>query len=238
MYQIIYGVGRAQGKHPHARLEGRHHLRPSESDRAESLLRHRPPRRAHAGRSRQGCRRLRRTLQRQHPVARHGALHGRQPHRLRPCQPRARDFLRGRHGSAPRRAHVNRTQRLPQPNQQRHRLPLHLPRSPRRERHRHQRRDEDGCRTRHCRPRQADGARRRQPGLSCQRPHFRTEILHSQASRSATHHRGERRRCQSSHRERRGTQADHRLGCLQAESETTRNSRATSMPQPLHIRNA
>ena len=77
-------------------------------------------------------------LQGQRALEGDGEDDGQGSRHLRPRQPRARNLLRGRDGRPSRRAHVHRSYRLSQPNQQRDRLPLHLPRRPRRSRHRHQ----------------------------------------------------------------------------------------------------
>ena len=53
---------------------------------------------------------------------------------LRAGQPRSGDQLPRREGGAPRRDRRDRAQRLPQPGQQRARVPLHLPRRARRAR--------------------------------------------------------------------------------------------------------
>ena len=68
---------------------------------------------------------------------------GRQADHLRHGQSRSRDHAGGRARGALRRDHRHRPQRLPQPDQQRAGLPLHLPRRARRARPHHQRRDED-----------------------------------------------------------------------------------------------
>ena len=107
----------------------------------------------------------------------HGALDGREPDRLRHGQPDAGDLLGGGHRGAQRRHHGHRPQRLPEPGQQRARLPVHLPRRPRRARHRHQRRDEArrGARARRAGARGraglgAQGLRARAPALRARVP--------------------------------------------------------------------
>ena len=74
----------------------------------------------------------------------HGPVDGQGPHRLRARQPGSGDQLPGRQGGPRRRHHGHRALRLPEPGEQRPRLPLHLPRRPRRARHGHHRGDEDG----------------------------------------------------------------------------------------------
>ena len=129
-----------------------------------------PHRHPHAGRGRQRCRRLRGTVEGQRADEGDGEDDGQRPRHLRTGQPRAGNQLRGRHGGPSRRADVDRPHRLSQPDQQRHRLPLHLPRCPRRARHRHQRGDEAGRRARHCRPGQAARARRGERRLQGEQP--------------------------------------------------------------------
>ena len=65
-----------------------------------------------------------------------------QPHHLRARQPRSRDQLPGRQGGAPRRDRRHGAQRLPEPGQQRARLPVHLPGRAGRAGQGHQRGDE------------------------------------------------------------------------------------------------
>ena len=67
--------------------------------------------------------------------------------------------------AAPRRDDLHRALRLPEPGQQRHLLPLHLPRRARRRRLGDQRGDEDGRGPRHCRARPRGAVRRGRQGL-------------------------------------------------------------------------
>ena len=72
----------------------------------------------------------------------HGEVHGEGPDRLRDGQPRPGDQPRGCQGSPQGRDHRDRPLGLPQPDQQRARLPVHLPRCAGRARQGDQRGDE------------------------------------------------------------------------------------------------
>ncbi len=89
------------------------------------------------------------------------------------------EVLRGPH----RRHHGHRPLRLPEPGQQRARLPVHLPRRARRRRHRDQRGDEARGRARPRRPRQGGRARLGDPGLRRQAVQVRSRLHHPEAVR-------------------------------------------------------
>ena len=97
------------------------------------------PRRAHQGaharRGDEGRRRLLRPVGQGRGDQGDGAVDGDQADHLRHGQSRSRDHAGGRALGARRRHHRHRPQRLPQPDQQRAGLPLHLPRRARRARH-------------------------------------------------------------------------------------------------------
>jgi malate dehydrogenase (oxaloacetate-decarboxylating)(NADP+) len=96
-------------------------------------------RRAHAGRRAGGRRRLRRPLGRPTGHARDGALDGADPMIFAMANPDPEITYDEAVAGAARRHHGHRPLGLPQPGQQRPRLPVHLPRRPRRARHHHQR---------------------------------------------------------------------------------------------------
>ena len=83
---------------------------------SKKFLCHRPPRRAHTGRSHQGRRRIPWLIQRKRSHTRHGAQYGRSSDRIRPCQPYSRNFLRRCYGITPGCLDVYRTFGLSQPN--------------------------------------------------------------------------------------------------------------------------
>ncbi len=92
--------------------------------------------------------------------------HGRYTHCLCPCQPRARNLLRRRHGCPPRCINVYRAKRLSQSNKQRYRIPLYLPWRIGCSRQSHQRRYEAGRRACHRRFGQTTRTRRSKRSLS------------------------------------------------------------------------
>ena len=115
------------------------------------------------------------------------------------------------------------TGRSDYPNQikQRHRLPLHLQRSPRHPSTGHQRGDEAGRCPSHRRPGQATRARRSERGVSRKQLHLRSRLLHTQARRPAPHHRSVVRRGTGSNGQRSGPQAHRGLGSLPPETART-----------------
>ncbi len=131
------GDGRQQGRglpRPHRRHEP-----------VEGGVRRRHPG-ADPGRGDGGRGRLPGLLGQGHGDPGDGPVDGPRPDRLRAGQPGPGDQLPGGGGRAVGRDHGHRPLRLPQPGQQRPRLPLHLPRRARRAGHRHHRGDEDGGR--------------------------------------------------------------------------------------------
>ena len=125
---------------------------------------HEPRRRARHGRRHPARRRrARRRLGPRGGLGGGGAHHGARPDRLRDGQPDPRDPARG--GPRRRRDHGHRTLGLPQPDQQRPRLPRRLPRGARHPREHDQRGDEarGGARHRGCHQRRRAARRLRDP---------------------------------------------------------------------------
>ena len=168
---------------------------------------------AHAGRSAGRRRRVLRPLGQGRGDARHGQVDGGQADHLRHGQSRSGNHRRGSRGRARRRHHGDRPLRLSQPDQQRSRLSLHLPRRARRARLRHQHGDEDrrGARARRARAR----GRARRGGRGLRRAaEIRTRLHHPGAVRSAADLRRAAGGGQSRHGHRRRPQADRRHGRL------------------------
>ncbi len=184
--------GREAGKHLHVRYPRPHPQGPYRPfRRADDLCpgrtRARLLHRRYALRRHEGRKPLPRPFRPRHPQARHAQGHGRKPRHLRLRQPRAGNRLRRGQGRAPRRHHGYGPFRLPQPGQQRLRLPLHLPRRAGRARQQDQRGNENSRRPRPGRARPRTRARRGARRLP--RPQFllRPGIHHSHAPRSAHH---------------------------------------------------
>ena len=97
----------------------------------------------HAGRCDEGRRRVPRPLGRGRGQPGHGQVDGAPADHLRDGQPRPGDHAAGRGRGPPRRDRRHRPFGLPEPGQQRARLPVHLPRRARRAGDRDQRGDED-----------------------------------------------------------------------------------------------
>ena len=121
-----------------------------------------------------------------------GLVHGRDAEddgeeaaHLRARQPRSGDQLPRREGGAARRDRRHRAQRLPEPGQQRARLPVHLPGRARRARQGDQRGDEDRRGARAGGAGARAGARQRRRGLRRARVPFRPRLHHPQAVRHA-----------------------------------------------------
>ena len=120
------------------------------------------------------------------------------------------NLLRGRQGRPARLHHGDGPLRLPEPDQQRVRLPLHLPRRARCGGHGDQRGHEDRRCPRAGRSRQGTRPRRGLCGLQCGQPFLRLRLHHPQAARSAhpdVHH---ARRGQGRHGDGRRPQAYRR----------------------------
>ena len=129
---------------------------------------------------------------------------------------------------AARPAHGHRPLRLPQPDQQRVRLPLHLPRRPGRAGHGDQRSHEAGrCRgPGHAGPRRR--ARRSEQGLRRQEVQLRPRLHHPQPAGSAHHRMGDARRGPCRHGKRRGPRPHRGSGRLPRRSARTRGPHAPS----------
>ena len=143
-----------------------------------------------------------------------GEVDGGQAHHLRHGQPRPGDHAGGGRRGAPRRHRRHRPLGLPQPDQQRAGLPLHLPRRARRAGLDHQRGHED--RRRQGAGRAGARGRARPGGRRLPRPagQVRPGLHHSRAVRPAPHQSRAARRRQGRHGERRGAPADRRHGGL------------------------
>ena len=193
--QLLRLARRLPGEHHHGRF-GRGDLRGARAgdEPVEGAVRAQGRRRPDA----------RRCAARRRPVPgplEGGALHGRDAEddgaaaaRLRAGQPRSGDRLRRGEGGAAGRHRRHRTQRFPQPGQQRPRLPLRLPRGARRARQGDQRGDEDRRRARAGRAGARAGARLRRRGLRRERVQVRSRLHHPQAVRHRASSGGARRR--------------------------------------------
>ena len=113
------------------------------------------------------------------------AQDGAEPDHLRARESRSRDHARRGAQRARRRDHRDRAQRLPQPDQQRPLLPVHLPRRARRARHADQRGDEDGGDARPRRAGQGGRARQRLAAVRAQVGEVRRGVPDSLPVRSA-----------------------------------------------------
>ena len=113
--------------------------------------------------------------------ARDAEVDGRRPHRLRDGEPRPRDPLRPGGADAPRRDHGHGPVGLPEPGEQRPRVPVHLPRRARRARQRDQRRDEDRGGARPGRARARGRARAGAEGLRPEAPGVRARVPRSRS---------------------------------------------------------
>ena len=132
---------------------------------------------------------------------------------LRHGQSRSRDHRRGSRRGARRRHHGDRPLGLSEPDQQRARLPLHLPRRARRARHHHQHGDEDRRRARARRAGARGRARRGRRRLR-RAAEIRARLHHPGAVRSAADLLRPARRRQGGDGHRRRAQADRRHGRL------------------------
>ena len=110
-----------------------------------------------------------------------------EPDHLRDGQSRPRDHARRGAGGARRRHRRDRPLRLPEPGQQRPRLPLHLPRRARRARQDHQHGDEDRRRARAGGARARGRARRGGGRLSRRAAALRARLHHPDAVRPPAH---------------------------------------------------
>ena len=142
-------------------------------------------RRPHARRRRPRRRRVPGAVQGGAVHARDAEDDGRKAAGLRAGEPRPRDQLPRRAAGAPRRHHRDRALGLPQPGQQRARLPVRVPRRARRARPGHQRGDEDRRRARPGRAGARAGARQRRRGLRREVVPLRPRVPHPQALRHA-----------------------------------------------------
>ena len=168
---------------------------------------------AHLGRGAERRRRVLRALGQGRGDARHGQVDGGEADHLRHGQSRSGNHRRGSGGSARRRHHGDRPLRLPQPDQQRARLPLHLPRRARRARLRHQHGDEDRGRACARRTRARGRARRGGGGLR-RAAEIRTRLHHPGAVRPAADLPCPAGGGEGRHGYRRRAQADRRHGRL------------------------
>ena len=168
----------------------------------------------HAGRRDEGRRRLPRPLRQGPGHAGHGALDGEEPDRLRDGQPRPGDHLRRRAGRAHGRHHGHRPLRLPEPGQQRARLPVHLPRRARRARHGDQRGDEAGGGARAGRPGAPAVPDKVSRGLRRPALRVRARVHHPQAVRPPRPALGGPRRGEGRLQDQGRPAADHGLGRL------------------------
>ena len=133
----------------------------------------------------------------------------------------------------PRRTDGNRTFRLSEPDQQRNRLPVHLPRRTRYTGQSDQRRNENRSSTRYRQPGKTACTRCSKRSISRQQPLFRSGILHPETGRPAPHHRSFLCRSQSSHGKRSGTHGNQRLGRLLRSPARTDGIRIQTDPPAL-----
>ena len=182
------GDGHAEGERHPLRHQGRHLPGPQGRHEPVEVGLRRQDQGAHARRRPRGRRRAVRPVGQGRRDAGDGQPHGAEADHLRDGQPRSRDHARGGPRRARRRHHGDRALGLPEPDQQRAGLSLHLPRRARRAGLDHQRRDEDrrGRGARRARPRR--GARSGRRRLLRPPPDVRPRLHHSRAVRSAPDH--------------------------------------------------
>ena len=183
---------------------------------------------AHARRRRRRRRHLRRPLGRRRLEARDGEAHGARSAGDGARQSDARNHARAGDPGASGRHDLHRALRLPQPGQQRHLLPLHLPRRARRRRERDQRADEEGGGRGDRGARARDAVRSRRPRLRRPVGAVRQDLAHSEPVRSAPDaaHRSRGRACGDG--EPRRAAADRRLRRLWRCSSTDSSSARAS----------
>ncbi len=141
----------------------------------------------------------------------HAEDDGGEPDRVRDGEPGPGDPLPAGRGDAQGRHHGDGALRLPEPGEQRPRLPVHLPRRAGRPVSGHQQRDEDGRGARPGGAGQGGRARGRAEGVRRQQHVVRPRVPHPEAVRPARPHVGSAGGGQGRVRHGRGEEADHGL---------------------------
>ena len=185
---LLASHGHAQEEHAAVRHQGRDLPRPQGRHEPVEVGLRGGDQGAHAGGRAEGRRRLLRPLGRRHRRARTWCVDGGQADHLRHGQSRSGDHAGGGGRGALGRHRRHRALGLPQPDQQRAGLPLHLPRRARRAGLHHQRGHED--RRRQGAGRTGARGRARPGGGGLPRPagEVRARLHHPGAVRSPAHH--------------------------------------------------